>query len=176
MNGISKSFMIAMNADYKKTKLRNQIIQNTLTGCTVMYNRALANLLLEIPEFMVMHDWWLMLIASSFGIIASIDEQTILYRQHGGNDIGAKDVRTIKYKIKKLLNYKDIKKAINDTYLQAQSLLDLFESKLTCEQKELLTMYCDVPNHSKLIRWITVCRLGVSKNGLARKIAHLMFV
>ena len=173
---ISPSYKIAMNADYSKTRLRNQIIQNTLTGCTVIYNRALSNLVTEIPQFMVMHDWWLMLIAAAFGKVAALDEQTVLYRQHGSNDIGAKDVRTLRYKINKLMHSKEVKKAISDTYLQAQSFINIFRGTLTSEQQELLTKYCDIPNHIKPIRWFSIYHLGTLKNGISRKIAHFIYI
>jgi len=173
---ISVSYKDAMNADYGKTKLRNQVIQNTLTGCTVMYNRALADLIAEIPPYIVMHDWWLMLIASTFGKITSVDEQTVLYRQHGGNIIGAKNVRSLQYIAHKLAHNSEIKMVLNETYMQAKSLLVIFEFKLTMKQKELLTSYCDIPNRCKLMRWVTICRLGVFKNGVARRIALFIFI
>jgi hypothetical protein len=173
---VSPSYKAAMNADYSKTKLRNLIIQNTVTGCTAMYNRALAELIIGTPQYMVMHDWWLVMVASAFGSIASLEGQTVLYRQHSGNEIGAKDVRTLRYKINKLINYSEVKEAIRITYLQAQSFLGLYESKLSSEQKALLSIYCDIPNHCKLVRWITICRLGVLKNGIARKIANFIFI
>ena len=173
---ISPSFKAAMNADFKKTKLQNQIIQNTLTGCTVMYNRALSELITETPRYMIMHDWWLMLVASAFGVITDIEVQTVLYRQHSANEIGAKDVRTLRYKVNKLLSYTEIRRALNETYEQAQSFLDAYKNKLTREQIELLHAYCDIPNHVKLVRWLTICRLGVLKNGLARKLANFIFI
>jgi len=173
---VSPSFKAAMNADYSKTKLHHQVIQNTLTGCTVMYNRALADLITQTPSFMVAHDWWLMLIASAFGHISSLDNQTILYRQHTKNEIGARDVRATGYKINKLLHYREIKNALNDTYLQAQCFLDVHKERLTEGQKEFLLAYCDIPNHSKLIRWFIICRLGVLKNGWARKAANFIFI
>jgi len=173
---VSPSFKKAMNANYKKTELRQQLIQNTLTGCTVMYNRALADLIFGEPQYMVMHDWWLMLIASAFGRITDVEEQTILYRQHKKNEIGAKDVRTIKYKINKLLGYKEMKKAIYQTYEQAESFLSVYGAFLQKEQKELLAEYCKIPQKSKFGRWRTICRLGVLKNGIARKIANFIFI
>ena len=173
---ISPSFKAAMNADYSKTRLRNQIIQNTLTGCTAIYNRALSDLVTETPQYMIMHDWWLMLITAAFGKATALDEQTVLYRQHGNNDTGAKDVRTLRYKIDKLLHGKEVRKALSDTYMQARSFFDLFHGNLTSVQKDLLTKYCDIPNHVKPVRWITICRLGVLKNGFARKIANFIFI
>ena len=173
---VSPSFRIAMNANYHNTSLRHQIIQNTLTGCTAMYNRALADLITETPPFMVMHDWWLMLTAAALGKIAPIESQTVLYRQHGNNEIGAGDVRTFRYKLNKLLHYQDMKRALNDTYLQAQSLLEVFGDLLSEEQKAFLVAYRDVPNHGKISRWIKVCRLGVLKHGVARKVATFIFI
>ena len=173
---ISPSFKEAMNANYSRTKLRDQIIQNTLTGCTVMYNRSLANLIDREPQFMVMHDWWLMLVAAAFGKIDSLNKQTVLYRQHGKNEIGAKDVRTLKYKINKLLMYQDIRRALNETYLQAESLLIAYKDLLSNEQIQFLEAYCKIPQMPKVKRWRTICRLGCFKNGISRKIANFIFI
>jgi glycosyltransferase involved in cell wall biosynthesis len=174
---INPSFKKAMNANYDRVQLRDQIIQNTLTGCTAMYNRALAGLIGEkMPEYMVMHDWWLMLIASAFGHIGHIDDQTVLYRQHGANEIGAKDVRTLGYKIKKFLNYQEITAALNGTYRQAQSFYQYYEDKLSRGQVALLKEYSDIPNRNKIHKWKTICDLGTYKNGFARNVAYFLFV
>ena len=37
----------------------------------------------------IMHDWWLSLIASAFGYVYYIPKATISYRQHGDNSVGA---------------------------------------------------------------------------------------
>jgi len=173
---ISPSFRKAMGADYTRVKLREQIIQNTLTGCTAMYNRSLANMIEREPEFMVMHDWWLMLMASAFGKIGVLDNQTVLYRQHNNNVVGAFDVRTLSYKINKLRRFAEIKKALNETYLQAGSFLNSYKYRLTNEQIQLLETYCQMPNMNKLMRWQTLCRLGTWKHGLSRKIACFLYI
>jgi len=176
LNVIFPSFKESMNANYNRTQLKDQLIQNTLTGCTAMYNRALANLIIKEPLYMIMHDWWLILSASAFGYVGHIDHQTILYRQHGQNQIGAKDVRTLQYKLKKLINYAEIKQAINDTYKQAASFLTCYRDKLTEQQIVLLETYCNIPRMNKFMRWRTICRLGTLKNGLFRKIANFIFI
>lgn len=38
--------------------LNRLLTQNVVTGCTVMINRALADLVTPIPEKAMMHDWW----------------------------------------------------------------------------------------------------------------------
>src|SRR5690606_39057310 len=70
------------------TSLNRLLIQNCVTGCTVMVNRPLRELASPIPPGVVMHDWWMALVASSFGRIARIARPTLLYRQHGRNDTG----------------------------------------------------------------------------------------
>ena len=68
------------------------LIQNNVTGCTTMINRALKNLLIKAPshEDIRMHDHWASLYAAIFGDTGFLPESTILYRQHGDNSIGAK--------------------------------------------------------------------------------------
>ena len=177
LNVISPSFREAMNADYSKTELRQQLIQNTLTGCTCMYNRAVADLIVDVPDYCVMHDWFLMLVVSAFGKIEALpNTQTILYRQHKENQVGAKDVRTLKYKINKLLNGKDVRRAINETYTQAESFYNIYKNKLSNSQISLLKAYINIPNLNKFGRWRTIVKLGVLKNGIARKIANFIFI
>lgn len=51
---------------------------------------------------MLMHDWWLALIAAAMGRAVFLDRATIDYRQHGGNVVGAKDPRSAGYVLQKL--------------------------------------------------------------------------
>lgn len=173
---ISPSFRYAMNANYDRTQLKDALIQNTLTGCTVMYNRALSNLIKETPEYMVMHDWWLMLVAGAFGKIGHVDTATILYRQHEDNAIGAKNVRTLRYKMNKLFHGYEIKRALEETYIQANAFLQLYKDILCIAQIELLDRYCEIPNVPKWKRWNIIYQFGVMKNGISRKIAHFIFI
>ena len=174
---ISPSFKAAMNANYDRTRMQDQLIQNTLTGCTSMYNRFLAELILpQEPCNMVMHDWWLILVASAFGHIGHIEDQTVLYRQHDNNEIGAKDVRTLRYMWSRLLNPRQLREAIAGTYAQAESFLDMYKDKLTIEQNTLVKEYCRIPSKNKAGRWLAVLRLGTFKNGITRNIAYFLFL
>lgn len=173
---INPSFRVAMNVNYNRTSLRDAVIQNTITGCTVMYNKALADLMECCPEEFVMHDWYLMLVAAAFGKIGYIDRCTILYRQHGGNEIGAKDVRAFSYKLSRLFNPDEVRVAINQTYPQAASLRACFQGRLSPRQDAFLREYCAIPDKGKLSRWRSVIRMGTFKNGLGRNIAYFLFI
>jgi rhamnosyltransferase len=69
--------------------LRRLLLQNFVTGCTVMLNRALLRLAVPVPR-VVMHDWWLAQCAAALGSILFLPEATVLYRQHGGNALGSR--------------------------------------------------------------------------------------
>jgi glycosyltransferase involved in cell wall biosynthesis len=77
-----------------KTGFRELLVQNNVTGCTMLMNRALYRLARPIPFNAPMHDWWIALVASFFGKISFIAHPTILYRQHGANTVGVSKRRT----------------------------------------------------------------------------------
>ena len=72
-----------------RTALRDLLLTNVVTGCSVLLNRPLLRAALPIPEQALMHDWWLALIAAAVGAIGALPEPTLLYRQHGRNVLGA---------------------------------------------------------------------------------------
>jgi glycosyltransferase involved in cell wall biosynthesis len=176
LNVISPSCREAMNVGYERTGLRQILIQNVTAGCTAAYNRALAELIRAEPAYMVMHDWWLMLTATAFGKIGYLDEQTILYRQHGANEIGANDVRKFRYKFNRLMHGGEVRKAINQTYDQAASFQEMYLNLLNEEQQVLLSAYRQIPAHNKIMRCLMIIRLGVLKHGIERKIANFLFI
>jgi rhamnosyltransferase len=69
--------------------LRRLLIQNFVTGCTTLFNRALLRTVVPVPQ-VVMHDWWLAQCAAATGTILFIPEPTVLYRQHGANVLGSR--------------------------------------------------------------------------------------
>ena len=173
LNIISNSVLKEVLSDCSKTSLNKKIIQNTITGCTAMYNRALANLISE-PQYMIMHDWWILLIAAAFGKIGTIYEPTILYRQHENNDIGAKKKQALlEYVFYKLTHYRETADAINQTYLQANSFLLEYGDRLPLKQREMLTAFSSIPTMSKLGRLKTIFKYKTFRHGFARKAAQV---
>jgi glycosyltransferase involved in cell wall biosynthesis len=72
------------------TDPRYLVWSSTVYGCTTIFNRALADLGKPIPAGLPMHDQWLALLAASAGIVFYVPCQTILYRQHETNVVGAR--------------------------------------------------------------------------------------
>ena len=177
LNEKSNSFFYTMNVDYKKTQLKNQIIQNTLTGCTAMYNMALAKLITDEPKFTVMHDWWIMIIASAFGRIVTLTEPTILYRQHGENVVGTRNMKSLKFMMRFFVTKrKYIKNALYESYVQAESFYKIYHKRLSNEQRKLVEDYYKIKDKNKPERILTVLRLGTLKNGWLRIISQLLYI
>jgi len=173
---ISSSYRRMANIGYKFNKLNNLAAMNIPTGCTIMYNRALAELINVQPGFIVMHDWWVSLIAAAFGKIGSIKEQTVLYRQHRANDIGAKKALSLRY-IKYVLTHISIMAGkLNNSYKQAESFLRVFYDKLSDEQKELLTAHATMQRQTKTGKLRTMLKYNTFLYGIARKAGQIIVI
>lgn len=71
------------------------IFQNHIVGCTLLGNRALLEKASPVPPDAYMHDWWLGLFATFFGVIEFIPKSLVSYRQHENNQVGAGGIRQI---------------------------------------------------------------------------------
>ncbi len=89
LDTIAESFWRYQRLDPTKTRLNRLLTHNVVTGCTVLFNRALRSVAVPIPGDAKMHDAWMALTASAFGRIDFIPKATVLYRQHGANRVGA---------------------------------------------------------------------------------------
>ncbi len=136
LNTIASSFWRyqGQNPEYKS--LNYLLVQNNVTGCTIMVNKALKDLVVQIPDKAIMHDWWLALVASAFGVIEYIPDQTILYRQHQSQNTGARKY-SFWYFFQRFA--KTPNKALQSvwmTLLQAQEFFRMYEDRLTESQKD----------------------------------------
>jgi len=64
------------------------ILKNPVTGCTIVGRTSFLEKALPFPLGVPMHDRWLATVACTENGIAAFDKPTVLYRQHGGNEIG----------------------------------------------------------------------------------------
>lgn len=153
-----------------------QLMHNDVTGCTVMYNKALSNYFVTEPFFMIMHDWWLYLLASAFGNVKYLKEPMIYYRQHCNNSVGATDTHSIAYKVHRLFHLKTAKMALQQSFKQAESFLKVYSKSLSALQINLLDSYCSVTQYSKLRRWIFLWRMGALRPGIVHKFMAFLYI
>ena len=70
--------------------LARRLVQNNVTGCTVMLNPAALALSWPMPAGAAMHDWWAACrVVQAGGLVSRIGQATMDYRQHAGNSLGA---------------------------------------------------------------------------------------
>jgi len=176
LNVIRSSYKKMANLGYNFKALNNLVAMNMPTGCTIMYNRALADLINVMPDFMVMHDWWISITAAAFGKIGSVEEQLVLYRQHSDNDIGAKKARSFRY-IKYVLTHISVMAGkLNNSYKQAGSFLRVFYDRLDDGQRELLTAHTTLPRLTKFGKLRTILKYNTFLYGVARKVAQVIVI
>jgi glycosyltransferase involved in cell wall biosynthesis len=61
------------------------LVQNFVTGSTVVVNRPLLSIGLPVPGQVLMHDWWFALCAAATGAIEFLPKRTVSYRRHDDN-------------------------------------------------------------------------------------------
>ena len=72
MNCIRDSFWKYQYINPDKMKdIRCLLLQNFVTGCTILMNRALIDKIPPIPEKAIVFDWWIALLAQQIGKIST---------------------------------------------------------------------------------------------------------
>ncbi len=160
--------------DTKKVDTAHLFMENKCIGCTVMCNRQILGYLKELPEGIRVHDWWLALICSHFGEIVYLDEPTLRYRQHGANVIGGSSFWD--YVQKRLGAIRDQRRALYDTYHQAEVFLSVFRREMTEEQILLAERFAGLGRQNWFGRRVTVCRFGFLKSGITRNLGLFLLM
>ncbi|MGV3028770.1 glycosyltransferase family 2 protein [Streptococcus hyovaginalis] len=174
---ILQESMIKAQSHHANTELVQELTENTVTGGTMMINKALADKW-QVYENLLMHDWYLALLAASLGKLVYIDQPTQLYRQHEANVLGA---RTEDKKLKLLrLGPKAIFtkywQIIHDSQKQAMTIVELFGRDLTPRDRLLIEQFYDIDRQSIFRRAERLIRYGYSKNQLTHKIVFKILI
>ncbi|MBN2577680.1 MAG: glycosyltransferase family 2 protein [Pirellulales bacterium] len=162
---------LAIDVD-RGAQLNRLLIQNIITGCTCMFNRALLNRALPIPPQAVIHDWWLGLVASAFGQIGYLPEATVLYRQHAHNSVGAPRYG-FPYGLRRLrclLKGQPVHLGLPGTARQAASFLERFGGDLPREKRRIVESFTRISALSSTRKAVALLRHGYRKHGLLRNL------
>jgi glycosyltransferase involved in cell wall biosynthesis len=129
---------------------KNIIIHNKISGCTVIINSELRKIALSGNiDYIIMHDWYLAVIASLCGIIGYIDKPTILYRQHQNNTIGVK-IKNFAYWKNKITNIDN--NSWNKKRRQVENILNLCDIVLPKSVMTELSEFGKLNEYSKIKR------------------------
>lgn len=156
------------------------LVQNYVTGCTVLINRKLLDISVPLPEFALMHDWWLALLAGACGSLCYIDEPLVYYRQHADNEVGAKSFlwlinpkKTSWTKMWRL--WGEGNRRFPQSILQARDLyerIDEKKSSVSLDTKLLIRKYLDIWDRKSLavVRVHDILRLGIRRQNFCTQI------
>ena len=175
LNVLEPSLVRSQVLDGGEVRLSALVAQNPVTGCTVMVNRALADLVRTPADGVAMHDWWLALLAGAFGGLTFVDVPTVLYRQHGGNVVGARSARTLRYKLARALDRDGVVASLAASYRQAAAFLATYRDELTPTQTALLEAAASMPGKGRLARLATLRRYGLWKNTLVKRVGQVLY-
>jgi len=156
--------------------LPHLLVQNYVTGCLSMINRKLANMIGDYSSQILMHDWWMALIASAFGIVDHVSVATMFYRQHDNNVVGSINVKSLKYILSKITD-PSIKNSFVLYYNQASLLLDRFETISKDDNLKTVLDFIDIGNQKHKIKRIYKLLNGrYLKSDLFRIIGQIILV
>ena len=163
LNILSES-MIRSQSDHANTELVQELTENTVTGGASMINHALAEEW-QTTEDIIMHDWYLALLATAIGELVYIDQPTHLYRQHDANVLGARTwTKRMKKWLRPYLWFEKYWWLIESSQKQAQKLLVEKTDKLSLANKELIQTYVDLLDMPKEKRRQTLNQYNLRKN------------
>lgn len=172
---ISPSFHQMQSIDASKNSLNRIIVQNTVTGCSMMINKALAELIKE-PDCSTLHDWWIAVTASALGKIVFLPEATMLYRRHTANLRGARSMSDPNYIIDRAKDKNDARAMLGLGYRQSAEFAELYKSRLSKADYELLSEYGNMINKNKIKKIQTALKYKTWKQGAVRVLGQLLYM
>lgn len=144
---------------------QNALVENIVTGATLVMNRMARDLLLEgiaqlthpesgntVPvnndpstkgslsiKDVLLHDWWCYLVVSAFGRVLYDPESRILYRQHGRNAIGQQRgfIARQKSRMRRLWHQGNVRGITR----QVQLFFSIYAERLPQRSQQVLTRF-----------------------------------
>ena len=173
LNTIADTMSGYQSLDCHKRTINQFILQNSVTGCTMMVNRALRDKMLRITDIdnTIMHDWWAALVAAQFGKTAFIDEPTILYRQHGDNSLGALGINKLSYIVRRVWQKKQIQESMRLGRLQARE----FAKTYNLPADSLAVRYAALEDKSRCERQRFYKENDMYKTGTMRRLGQAVW-
>ncbi|MEL5297614.1 glycosyltransferase family 2 protein [Serratia nevei] len=143
------------------------LFQNCIQGATVMVNRSLLKHL-RPSQHMLMHDWWLGLLATTFGRLVFLPERLIKYRQHANNVVGSSG-----YGLKRILaKFMRLPSVAHQNRLvieQAISFYEIYGGELKKEDKKFLERML---RSRRFVLWqLFLLKCGVARTTITRTIS-----
>ncbi|MGN1021645.1 MAG: glycosyltransferase family 2 protein, partial [Aristaeellaceae bacterium] len=174
---LQESFFRHQGWDPGAVTLPRLLVQNNVTGCTLMMNAALRRLVAERadPAAMHMHDWFIALTAAAFGHIVFLDEPLVRYRQHGVNVMGASRQTLLQRGVKALGAWRKGKDRIALTYRHTRAFREAYGALLPEDAAAVIDRYLATEAMGKVRRVMAVRRGGYTMQSPVTRMGQLLF-
>ncbi|MGN0361340.1 MAG: glycosyltransferase family 2 protein [Bilifractor sp.] len=157
------------------TDFSHLLVQNYITGCTTMLNRAAYRLMGDYDKRILMHDWWAAQYVSALGEVVHLPEKLMYYCQHGDNVVSAVNVRSFSYRIGKLRD-KNTRNQIHQNFAEAGLLYERFCSIMPADKRQTLEKFLRIPDYSKPKRMAELLKGRFLKGDLVRILGQLYYI
>lgn len=174
---IGESFFRHQGWDPNAVSLPPLLVQNNVTGCTLIMNAPLRRLIAAHARAkdLFMHDWFIALTAASFGRIRFVDQPLTRYRQHGDNAIGASSKKLLARGLSALGRRREAKRRILLTYTHTKVFSRLYKGELPPEAQKTVDAYLATQRLPKLRRVLAVRRLGCLMQSPVTRLGQFLF-
>lgn len=169
--------MIRSQSHHANTELVQELTENTVTGGTMLINQALADKW-QVCDQLIMHDWYLALLAASLGKLVYLDRPTQLYRQHDANVLGAR-TQDKRFKLLRLGPKAIFTKywaLIHASQQQAITIVERFSDCLSSKDRLTIVHFYDIDQQSWFERAKRLLTYGYSKNQFKHKIVFKFLI
>ena len=171
------SFFDHQGWDRSAITFKRLLVQNNVTGCTMLMNQPLRQLALAHgdPAQMVMHDWFLALTAAAFGHVVIVDAPLVDYRQHGANVKGASQTGLMRRGVKARGMWEKGKARVALTYRQAERFRDMYGDALPDRARKNIAAYLATEKMGKIQRVLTVQKQGYTMQSAVTRLGQMVF-
>jgi hypothetical protein len=177
---VHPSFWAYSGFDPDPATVTRLAVRNVVTGAAAMFNAPLRRLAMPLPPEAMMHDWWLALVAAAAGRIVALRQATVLYRQHGGNAVGARDGRHTLRRLPAVAanawrHRGEFRRQLSGTAAQADALLRLHGQLLTETDRLHLARLARIPARPWPSRVLDLLRYrALPEHGLLRRLGIVL--
>jgi glycosyltransferase involved in cell wall biosynthesis len=173
----ARSFMAQIATRPSRLSFAQLLLENSIPGCSAMLNGALLRLVQDYAgplDDIIMHDWWLALIAMGCGRVGFVQEPLVYYRQHNSNVAGSVKRSGLQFVLRKVWNLADA--SYSKTLTQAKLLESVYGDSLDSVSAEMLAAYCRFDRLGKVERVRECLARGILKQARLRRVQQIIAI
>jgi glycosyltransferase involved in cell wall biosynthesis len=174
LNTLHPSFYEVGKLNTKNVELAHIMMENKMIGCTVLFNEALFLKMHTIPQNARYHDWWVALIAASFGSISFLPSPTLYYRQHSNNVVGNQTF--LAYVMNRITSLKKQREVLLQTINQAKEFYSIYEKEISNKSKMQIYAFANLWEFDWFTRRKIMLKFGFLKSGIVRNIGLMLII